>query len=205
MNTSPTIGSLAKALSAAQSEMQGAIKDSSNPFFKSKYADLASVWEACRAALTKNGIAVVQSPSADGAKVSVTTLLCHESGEWVSGTLTSTAKDESPQSLGSCVTYLRRYGISALVGIAPEDDDGEAAQGRTTYPPAPRLDIPKAPKPPLDDKAAAAKVLRIKALMNLHGDNFKTFAEKVLGRPVKGSGDLSLGDVATLEEGGDVP
>jgi hypothetical protein len=57
----------------------------------------------------------------------------------------------------------------------------------------------------VDDKAAAAKVLRIKALMNLHGDNFKTFAEKVLGRPVKGSGDLSLGDVATLEEGGDVP
>jgi hypothetical protein len=193
-------------MSAAQSEIEGAIKDSANPFFKSKYADLASVWEACRKALTKNGIAVVQSPSADGAKVSVTTLLCHESGEWVSGVLTATAKDDSPQSLGSCVTYLRRYGLAALAGVAPEDDDGEAAQGR--YSPAPRapaLDIPKVPKGTVDDKAAAAKVLRIKALMNLHGDNFKTFAERVLGRPVKGSADLSLGDVATLEEGGDVP
>ena len=130
MNTSPSIGAIAKALASAQGEVKGAVRDSTNPFFKAKYSDLSSVKDACQEALTKYGIAVIQSPSSEGAKVSITTLLCHESGEWISGVITAIAKDESAQSVGSVITYLRRYALAAMVGVAPEDDDGESAQHR---------------------------------------------------------------------------
>jgi hypothetical protein len=130
MITSENINEIAAALSKAQGEMGGAVKDSANPFFKSKYADLSSVWEACRAALTTNGLAVVQSPSADGLRVSVDTLLTHQSGQWMRGTVSVNAKEDSPQAVGSAITYLRRYALQSFAGVAPEDDDAEAAQGR---------------------------------------------------------------------------
>lgn len=127
---SPTVTDLAAALAKAQGEMGGAVKDSANPFFKSKYADLASVMEACRAPLAKHGLSVVQSPSADGARVSVETILLHTSGQWIRGTATAAAKDDGPQSIGSAITYLRRYALQSFAGVAPEDDDGEAATHR---------------------------------------------------------------------------
>jgi len=130
MTTSDQINEIAGALAKAQSEMNGAVKDAANPFFKSKYADLSSVMEACRGPLTKHGIAVLQSPSADGAIVSVETTLMHTSGQWVRGVASATAKDDSPQSIGSAITYLRRYALQSFAGVTPEDDDGEAAQGR---------------------------------------------------------------------------
>ena len=143
MQTSPTIGKLAEALAAAQGAMKGATKDAANPFFKSKYADLASCWDACRVPLASHGLSVVQGVSAEGAKVTVTTLLAHASGEWIQDAITLEAKDDSPQSVGSAATYGRRYGLSAAVGIAPEDDDGNASQ-----PDAPRLKPPPAPAKP---------------------------------------------------------
>lgn len=127
---SESIKELATALSKAQAEIKGASKDTQNMYFKSRYADLASVWDACRDALTKNGLAVSQFPSADGPKVTVETILMHESGEWISRDLTITAKEDSPQAIGSAVTYARRYALAAVAGVAPEDDDGEAAEGR---------------------------------------------------------------------------
>jgi hypothetical protein len=130
MTTSEQINEIAGALAKAQLEMDGAKKDAANPFFKSKYADLASVRDACMAAMNKQGISVMQSPSADGAKVSVVTLLAHSSGQWVRGEASCTAKDDSPQSVGSATTYLRRYALQSFAGVAPEDDDAEAAQGR---------------------------------------------------------------------------
>ncbi len=129
-NRSASIATLAMALSKAQGEMEGAAKDSTNPHFKSKYADLASVWEACRKPLAKNGLAILQPVTADGQHVTVTTILAHSSGEWVSESLTMTAQQATPQAVGSTITYGRRYGLSAMVGIAPEDDDGEAATAR---------------------------------------------------------------------------
>src|ERR1051326_8520154 len=135
---SAEIGELAKALAAAQAEIEGATKDAANPFFNSKYADLASVWGACRGALTKHGLAVVQAPAARENEVSVATTVLHGSGQWMRSTLTLLAKDASPQAIGSAVTYARRYGLSAMVGVAPEDDDGNAAQG-TTAPPKPAV------------------------------------------------------------------
>lgn len=132
MERSEGIAQLAGALAKAQAEIEGASKDSTNPHFKSKYADLASVWDACRKPLSKYGLSVVQLPRAEGANVTVTTLLLHNSGEFIGETLTVQAQDGKPQSVGSALTYCRRYGLSTVVGIAPEDDDGEAAQGRAS-------------------------------------------------------------------------
>lgn len=204
MNASNTLGNLAKALAAAQAEIEGAVRDSANPFFKSKYADLSSVWDACRAALTKNGLAVIQAPKAKEATVTVTTMLLHESGEWVAEELTATAKDDSPQAVGSIITYLRRYGLSSMVGVAPEDDDGESAQHRGP----PRERARPTPQEAISDveaKANAQKLARVKALMALHGEHFKSYAFRILGREVTSSADLTLGDIAQLEEKGDVP
>jgi len=130
MTTSESINEIATALAKAQGEMSGATKDSANPFFKSKYADLASVWEACRAALSKNGLAVIQSPSVSEGRVTMETMLVHTSGQWIRNLLSCEVKDDSPQVIGSATTYLRRYALQSLVGVAPEDDDAEAAQGR---------------------------------------------------------------------------
>lgn len=133
---SPTLGALAAALAAAQAEMHHASKDGKNPHFRSTYATLASVLDATRPLLAKHKIAIVQLATAEGKLARVETRLIHESGEWIGATCSSEAKDSSPQSIGSAQTYLRRYGLQAIAGIASEDDDGEAAQpGRTSQPP----------------------------------------------------------------------
>ena len=121
---------LFKALSLAQAEIKGARKDAENPHLKSKYADLASIWEACREALTKHGLTIIQLPSAVGPVVTVETILGHESGEFISEKLALTAQQHTPQGIGSAITYGRRYGLAAMVGVAPEDDDGEGAMNR---------------------------------------------------------------------------
>jgi hypothetical protein len=129
---SEQINEIAAALAKAQAQIKGALKDSKNPHFDSRYAGLDSVWEAIRPALTENGISVVQAPSAVGKTVSMTTLLLHASGQWIKNAgLSTEARDASPQAIGSGVTYLRRYDLSAMAGVAPEDDDGNAAQGNT--------------------------------------------------------------------------
>ena len=104
MTNSPTIGALAGALAKAQGRIHGAKKDSANPFFKSSYADLASVWDACKIPLAEAEIAVIQYPSSEGALVRVTTMLAHSSGEFVTAEVSATAKDGSPQSVGSTIT-----------------------------------------------------------------------------------------------------
>lgn len=131
MKHSEAINEIGAALAKAQKVMKGAKKDSANPFFKSKYADLASVSDACRDALSDNGIAVVQSPSTcEDGRVNVETMLVHASGQWISETLSVKPKDDGAQAMGSVITYLRRYALAAFAGVAPEDDDAEAAEGR---------------------------------------------------------------------------
>lgn len=130
MQTSEQIDQLATALAKAQGSMHGALKDSANPFFKSKYADLESVWTACRKALSENGLSVVQSTSGVENGVAVTTTLLHASGQWMRDTLPLHPKDVSPQGIGSAITYGRRYALAAMVGVYQTDDDAEAAQGR---------------------------------------------------------------------------
>lgn len=142
MIKSDSIGQLAKALSAAQGEMNGAKKDSQNPFFKSNYSDLESVIEAIRTPFVKNGLSFTQlvSSGEDGS-ANVTTLLLHSSGEFIGSTVGTKPLDNKPQTLGSLITYLKRYGLQALAGVPSVDDDGEQAQGRSHEP-------PKAPSTP---------------------------------------------------------
>lgn len=128
METSSTLANLAPALALAQGAVEGAIKGKVNPAFRTKYADLASVWDACREALTTNGLSVIQSPGeiADG-RMAMTTMLLHSSGEWVRGSLTIPLGKVDAQAYGSATTYARRYALAAFVGVAPDDDDGNAA------------------------------------------------------------------------------
>ena len=143
---------LAKAFVAAQKATEAVKKASTNPAFKSRYADLAAVVEAVIPALNASGIAVIQSPSFDGDLVSVTTTLIHESGSSVSGTLSMRPTKMDPQGVGSAVTYARRYALLAMTGAAPEDDDGQAAS-------APSNDRANAPSKPItQDQADALRV-----------------------------------------------
>lgn len=130
MEMTPTISKLAEALAKAQGEIEGARKDSTNPHFKSKYADLESTWAACRKPLSKHGLSVVQMPFDNDGRVGIETMLLHESGEWIKGIISVKASQEAnPQIAGSILTYLRRYSLQGAVGIAPEDDDGNAGAG----------------------------------------------------------------------------
>ena len=119
---------LAKALVKAQAAMNHAAKDAKNPHFKSSYSSLASVIDAVRPALSSNGLAFVQKlHSADGG-VAVETVLIHESGQEMScGTLFVPATKQDAQGFGSAISYGKRYGLQAALGIASEDDDGQAA------------------------------------------------------------------------------
>lgn len=127
---SQSINELATALSKAQSEIKGAKKDQLNPFFKSKYADLASTWEACRVPLTKNGLSVAQTTDVTEKGLIVITTLMHSSGQFISGIIPILTKDNGPQAMGSALSYSRRYALAAIVGVSPEDDDAEISEKR---------------------------------------------------------------------------
>jgi hypothetical protein len=131
---SEQINELASALAKAQGKITGALKDSANPFFKSKYADLAACWDSCRLPLSENGLSVIQVPAADDQGVILTTILAHSSGQWIKSVLRMVPKDGSPQSVGSALTYARRYALAAMVGLAQVDDDGNAASGKESEP-----------------------------------------------------------------------
>lgn len=127
MYASESINELATALALAQGEVENASKTSSNPHFRSRYADLAEIINTVRPVFSKHGLAVVQSPSYAEGLVSVTTLLTHKSGQWIRDVASAPASKLDAQGVGSAVTYLRRYSLAAFAGIAQEDDDGNAA------------------------------------------------------------------------------
>lgn len=136
MERSDAINELAAALAKAQGAIQGAVKDSVNPAFKSKYADLAAVWDACRRPLADNGLSIAQLPAVDTetGRVSVTTILLHASGQYISTTFSIRPGKDDAHGIGSAVTYARRFSLAAMVGVAPEDDDGNAAAAKTQAP-----------------------------------------------------------------------
>lgn len=143
MNQSNSIAALAAALAKAQADIAGAVKDSANPFFKSKYADLESVWSACRKPLTSNGLSVIQTTLPMKQGLMLVTTLAHSSGEWIRGYMPILAKDNTAQSQGSGISYARRYALAALVGVYQTDDDAEAAHGRGGFTNDPRGDLGK--------------------------------------------------------------
>lgn len=127
MQRSESIADLATALAQAQAEIENATKNAANPHFRSRYADLAEVLNTARPVLAKHGIAVVQSTSYADKLVHVDTLLTHKSGQWLESHASAPIGKDDVQGVGSVTTYLRRYSLAAMVGIAQEDDDGESA------------------------------------------------------------------------------
>lgn len=115
--------------------MTAAKKDAVNPHFKSSYADLASIIEACRKPLAENGLAVAQVVTTDPKGVTVTTRLLHVSGECIEAPCWMPVAQQTPQAYGSAITYGRRYSLAAMVGVAAEDDDGNASSASKNIPP----------------------------------------------------------------------
>lgn len=126
------------AVAKAQGEIEGAKKDSTNPHFKTNYADLASVRDVTREPLAKNGLAVLQWPRTTEGGVEIETVLTHSSGQYMSGVLWLPCGKFDAQGIGSAITYGRRYALMAVTGVAPIDDDGNAAvaSGGGNRPPA---------------------------------------------------------------------
>jgi hypothetical protein len=144
MDRSESIKELAAALAKAQAALKPAVKDSVNPHYKSKFASLGAVWDACKEALAANGLSVCQLPvSGENGKVGVTTVLMHASGEFIAETLTVPLAKQDAQGVGSALSYSRRYALASFLGICSEDDDdGHAA----SQPPKKRAERP-APEP----------------------------------------------------------
>lgn len=161
MNKSDSIAALAAALANAQGEMENASKNSQNPHFRSKYADLAEIINTVRPVLAKHGLSVTQFPSFDGTLAHVETIIAHQSGEWMSGTTSSPVQKADPQGIGSATTYLRRYSLAAVCNLAQEDDDANAASKA----PKQSAQAPKvAPKPaPAPTSAPAQPVKHVPA------------------------------------------
>lgn len=145
-------GPFAKAFIKAQMATEAVKKASTNPAFKSKYADLAGVVEAVVPALNSAGVGVLQFPSYDGEMVAVTTTFIHESGASVTSVLQLRPSKTDPQGVGSAVTYGRRYALLAMSGAAPEDDDGNAASGPRSQPQS-QPERKEPPAPTLSDRA----------------------------------------------------
>jgi hypothetical protein len=124
MARSEQTNELAVSLAKVQGSITHAVKDSENPFHKNKYADLASVWEACRKQLAENGLSIVQLPDGleDGCLILDTTML-HTSGQWISSRIKMPLQKQDPQGYGSTLTYARRYALAAMVGVYQDDDD----------------------------------------------------------------------------------
>lgn len=129
MKTSEKIEEISQAMVEMQSQMGIARKGSVNPYFKSKYADLPSVWQAIREPLHENGLCVVQNATTEEKGVAVTTTIFHKSGQWIEfGPLTIPLAKMDAHACGSAISYAKRYGLAAALGIvAEEDDDGNRA------------------------------------------------------------------------------
>lgn len=132
-DSSEQLNELASALVLAQAEMSDAKKDRQNPHLKTNYATLGSVWDACREPLTKHGLCVIQRvlPNEDTARIRLETVLLHKSGQYICGIEDlPLTKPNDPQAYGAALTYARRYGLSAMVGVCPAEDlDNEPPAG----------------------------------------------------------------------------
>lgn len=129
MNKSDSIKELATALAKAQGEIENATKATANAFFKSKYADLAECLNTVRPVFAKHGLSLSQFPSFECGVASVESILMHSSGEWLSNIASAPVSKQDAQGVGSATTYLRRYSLAAIAGIAQEDDDANSAVG----------------------------------------------------------------------------
>jgi hypothetical protein len=159
---SQDIKELISALSKAQGQMKPAVFNRVNPHYRSRYADFTSCMDACREPLSTNGLAIIQTPQIVNEKLTLVTILAHSSGQWMKAEFPISAKTENMQSLGSAMTYAKRYSLCGMVGIVADeegDDDAEAAVGRGR-----QEDAPKAAIKPVLQKINNSQISSIKEL-----------------------------------------
>lgn len=130
MLNSPSVDVIIPALFKVKNELKGVAKQADNPFFRSKYADLNSILEEVEPLLAKNGIILLQPITSKEGGDFVETLLLHESGQWISSSMSLVLNKSSMQDAGSAVSYARRYTLQALLSIKAEDDDGNAVSSK---------------------------------------------------------------------------
>ena len=147
---SEEIGHLSAALVKAQSEVDNAVKNATNPHFRSSYANLEAVLFTVKPILAKHDLSVVQFPGYEDGVCTLSTLVLHKTGEWLQSEAGAPLDKPTAWSVGSCVTYLRRYSLASICQIAQEDDDGSAASEPSNPKPAKRTKAAK--KPTVDDK-----------------------------------------------------
>jgi hypothetical protein len=155
MHHSESLANIGKALAAFQGEVENATKGSTNPAYKSRYADLAEILNTIREPLSKYGLSLVQIPSYENGIASLETMLLHESGEFICGLCSAPVSKQDAQGVGSAITYLRRYCAAAFCGIAQEDDDGNGAVGNAHAGQSQKAAPPKAAPPKADPKPPA--------------------------------------------------
>lgn len=198
MNRSDTLGALAAALSAAQAELRPAAMNATNPFLKSKYADLGSVIDAARPVLAANGLSYSQLPIGDGQTIGVETILMHSSGEWVSSQISLAAMEErgksAAQVAGSIITYLRRYALAAALGIyADEDTDGHIPAPKPTS--APTYEAQRPGDVDGGDPMSARTRGQLFALLTERGitdpEVQRTGIGRIIGRPIASRSELT--------------
>tara|TARA_R110000764_G_scaffold161769_1_gene249013 strand:- start:318 stop:905 length:588 start_codon:yes stop_codon:yes gene_type:complete len=152
MKTSNEINELAAAMAIAQGQMGAAYKNSSNPHFKSSFADLASISDVIKQPLSDNGLSVVQFPINNEQGVAITTRVMHKSGQWIEESFGIKPVKAGPQEYGSLISYFRRYALAAIFAIPQTDDDANSMQLAA-----------EAPQKPID----AITGDQVKALVNL--------------------------------------
>lgn len=163
MRTSEQLGDICAALVNFQAELAPVAKDATNPHLKNRYASLDAIWEAIRPLLAKHGLAIIQGPTSDperhGGAIGMTTRIVHQSGQWIEASVTIPIGEVGKgrnlaQEIGSTITYLRRYCLSAALGVvADEDDDSGTPPAPAKRPPARK---PAAKKPAGGNGAQAA-------------------------------------------------
>lgn len=190
MNKSESVAKISKALAQFQGEVKNPANTETNPFFNSKYAPLSDILNAVRPLLSKYGLSVLQSPSGDGQNIAITTLIVHESGEWIeSDPLTLKAEKATAQGAGSAITYARRYALSAMLGISSEDDnDGNAV-----------IENSKPESEKNEDMATEAQLKKLYAMAkikNISSDEMKKIIYEYYGK--ESSKELSKKEASDL-------
>jgi hypothetical protein len=173
---SDSIAKLAEAIAKAQQQLKPVKRECRNPFYNSKYADLASVWEALKP-FADNGIAITQLPrESSNGQVYLDTQLTHVSGEWMRSTICLPAAKLDPQGVGSALTYARRYAIGCMTGVVTEEDD-DGNQASTAKQPAATYTKHK--------QAAAKKIaeLKVETIERLNDENWETFLDYMSDDP----------------------
>jgi len=191
MKSSESIKAIAPAFLKAQKEMEAVTKNSKNPFFKSDYADLNAVMEACKEPLNNNGISVLQPVNSNY----VETVLMHESGEWLASETALIVKEtNNPQALGSAISYARRYGLMSILGLPAEDDDGEKAMVREKSTAKPT--VTQAVQMPKEENGKDTAIKVLYGVLKSKGLDPKMYVPKLAA--LKGHGSIGACDTNTV-------